>query len=184
MTREEWLLTAAHRLGELHSLPLPLLRVSCGFPSRKATGKLRAIGECWPIERTRDGVVQIFISPLLDDPAASSGVLATLLHELCHAADGCRSGHRGNFGVLARACGLEGKLTATHAGAELLERLNALTLSLGPYPHAAVDPISIRKQTTRLCKVVCPGCGYTARITRKWLEVGLPTCPCGSLMRG
>ena len=32
---------------------------------------------------------------------------------------------------------------------------------------------------TRLRKVACPDCGYTARICRSWLAVGLPGCPCG-----
>lgn len=34
-----------------------------------------------------------------------------------------------------------------------------------------------KKQTTRLLKVECGQCGYTARVTRKWLEVGPPGCP-------
>ena len=34
---------------------------------------------------------------------------------------------------------------------------------------------------TRLLKVKCRACGYTARITRKWLaEPGPPLCPCNS----
>ena len=28
-------------------------------------------------------------------------------------------------------------------------------------------------------KAVCKECGYTLRATRKWLNIGLPTCPCG-----
>lgn len=35
------------------------------------------------------------------------------------------------------------------------------------------------KSSCRLRKVACSDCGYTARITRSWLEVGLPGCPCG-----
>ena len=35
------------------------------------------------------------------------------------------------------------------------------------------------QQSTRMVKVVCAGCGYTARTTRKWLdEAGAPICPC------
>jgi len=34
------------------------------------------------------------------------------------------------------------------------------------------------KQTTRLVKCVCPDCGYTIRVTRKWLDTGLPYCAC------
>jgi len=40
-------------------------------------------------------------------------------------------------------------------------------------------PINTRPktQTTRLRKVICGECGYTARVTAKWLEVGPPDCP-------
>jgi hypothetical protein len=38
-------------------------------------------------------------------------------------------------------------------------------------------------QTTRLRKVSCPECGYTIRMARSWMSVGLPSCPCGSEMR-
>lgn len=46
-----------------------------------------------------------------------------------------------------------------------------------------------KTQTTRMLKAWCPndvtvsqddersGCGYTVRMTRKWADVGLPTCP-------
>lgn len=33
------------------------------------------------------------------------------------------------------------------------------------------------KQTTRLKKCECEECGYTVRVTQKWLEVGPPHCP-------
>lgn len=34
-----------------------------------------------------------------------------------------------------------------------------------------------KKQTTRLKKAECSQCGYTVRLTQKWLEVGPPGCP-------
>lgn len=36
-----------------------------------------------------------------------------------------------------------------------------------------------RQGSCRLRKVQCGACGYTARVTRSWLEIGLPGCPCG-----
>lgn len=36
--------------------------------------------------------------------------------------------------------------------------------------------------TTRLRRVECWGCDYTIRVTRKWMAVGLPMCPCGQQM--
>jgi len=35
----------------------------------------------------------------------------------------------------------------------------------------------IQKQGTRLVKCGCAGCGYNFRITRMWIEVGIPKCP-------
>ena len=32
------------------------------------------------------------------------------------------------------------------------------------------------KQETRLRKALCPGCGYTVRVTSKWIDRGLPVC--------
>lgn len=34
-----------------------------------------------------------------------------------------------------------------------------------------------KKQTTRMLKACCSDCGYTVRVTSKWLEVGPPHCP-------
>lgn len=33
---------------------------------------------------------------------------------------------------------------------------------------------------TRLRKLSCDECGYTVRIARSWMTVGLPECPCGA----
>lgn len=33
------------------------------------------------------------------------------------------------------------------------------------------------KQTTRMKKCVCEQCGYTVRLSQKWLDVGRPGCP-------
>jgi hypothetical protein len=38
-------------------------------------------------------------------------------------------------------------------------------------------------QPTRNRKVSCPECGYTVRMARSWMAVGLPTCPCGEQKR-
>lgn len=33
------------------------------------------------------------------------------------------------------------------------------------------------KQSTRLIKAYCDECGYTVRVTRKWIRVAFPICP-------
>jgi hypothetical protein len=190
MTREEWLDQCAEKMRPmfdearetLHTPALPeQLHVSCGWPSQKATArKSRAIGQCFQTACSAAHLNEVFVSPAISDALTVS---ATLLHELIHAADNCQHGHRqAVFGQLARHFGLEGKLTATHAGPELTERLNAICAELGEYPHQTLDvTIGAKKQSTRLIKLECPSCGYTIRTTQKWLDQyeDLPLCPCG-----
>jgi hypothetical protein len=184
-TREAWLATLAHKLRPQFAAyggTLPdQLRISSGWPARRAVSRHnRHIGECWARSASRDGTVEIFISPYLEAPLE---VGCTLIHELVHAAVGVEWGHQGPFKRLALAIGLKGPMRSTHAGEVLRARLNVLITTLGPYPHARLNPMWQRhKQSTRLHKVMCQACGYTARITMRWLERGLPTCPCGTAM--
>jgi hypothetical protein len=185
-TRERWLLSAVDHLRpafQAQGLPLPAaLHVSIGFPSTAALARRsRRIGECWSAETSRDGLYHLFLSPLLAEPLP---VLATLVHELVHAAVGTRARHGPPFRRLALALGLQGPMRSTSAGPELAARLADLALRLGAFPHAGLlaDP-NRRKQTTRLRKVACPSCRYTVRITAVWIAAGLPTCPCGAVMR-
>lgn len=186
MNREAWLMAgvkAVTPLFEEHGYKVPeKLRVSCGFPSVKALGRrTRRIGECWATWCSQDGTWEIFISPVLGDPVE---VLAVLVHEVVHAVVGIECGHGGPFRKCATAVGLVGKMTATTAGPELTARLNEMLKKLGTYPHAALKGSGgAKKQGTRLLKVECGECGYTVRTTQKWLDVGLPTCPCGCEMK-
>ena len=184
MTREEWLLQMVERLrpafaGAGKEIPANV-RVSCGWTSTRAlAAKSRSIGECWPSQWSKDRTHEVFISPCLDEVVAVS---ATLVHELIHAVLDCEHGHKGPFRKLALQLGLTGKMTATVAGPELTERLNALAAAIGPYPHATLDRTMRKKQGTRMIKVFCVSCGYTVRTTRQWIEMGLPTCVCGCEM--
>lgn len=186
MNRETWLLAAKKAVEPLfkqHGYTVPeKIRVSCGWPSVKALGKnSRRIGECWATQCSRDESWEIFISPALADPVR---VLDVLVHEIVHAVVGLECGHTGAFRKCALAVGLTGKMTATEAGPELKGHLAAIANRIGTYPHAALDSrkSSVKKQSTRLLKVSCESCGYTVRTTQKWIDVGLPTCPCGCEM--
>ena len=184
-TREHWLLAAIDHLrpafvAQGASIPAAL-QVSIGFPS---IGALRRrtprVGECWPPEASLDGRHHLFLSPLLSNPLP---ILATLVHELVHAAVGTRARHGPPFRRLALALGLRGRMTSTVAGPALEVQLAELAACLGALPHAGILPgASLAKQSTRLQKIACPACGYTARTTAKWLAMGLPTCPCGTPM--
>lgn len=181
MTREEWLLSAVNLLREDFNNTIPeKIRVTCGWPSRGGRAeKKQVLGEVWPPKCSEDGHTEVFIAPTIGDGIKA---LDTLVHELVHAAVGCDVGHKGEFRTLAKALGLEGKMTSTSAGETLLIRLQAIEKELGTYPHAKLTPINKKTQSTRMLKVICDSCGYLLRTSRKWADLGVPTCVCGSTM--
>lgn len=181
MTREQWLAAGVGALRpRFQSLGYGLpgvVHASIGFPSRGALARrARVLGQCWAREASKDGNCQIFISPVLVGPVE---VLDTLAHELVHVVTpGAK--HKGKFITVSRAVGLtEGKPTSAAAGPELKAVLERIANDLGPFPHPTLSPATplIAKQSTRMVKCECPDCGYTARTTRKWLDIGTPICP-------
>jgi hypothetical protein len=184
VTREEWLTTVLETelYSILDSVEIPRpdrpVQVSTGLPSVRALArKRRSIGECWPSSQGSD-VYHIFISPTIDDGVVA---VATLLHEVLHASDGCKHGHRAPFSAWIRRVGLDGKPTATKAGSDLEAAIKTWISVLGEYPHRKLNPKDrpTKKQSTRLVKVTCPACGCVCRITRKWLDaIGAPYCAC------
>lgn len=175
-TRESWLLEATDRLRVGLFAPigetLPEVKVSVGFPGGRNPRK--AIGQHWHPKHTKDGVSQVFISPVIDDAISA---LDTLIHELIHALYP-DAGHKGDFARVARSVGLTGPMTATQAGPELKTRLEKLSSYLGAYPHAGVDLGARKKQSTRLIRLYCLNCDYAIWTTQRWLsQVGAPKCP-------
>ena len=182
-TREEWLTAAIEELRPVFDAvgkPLPkAIRVACGFPLNAKRSK--AIGECWIASASADGVIEILISPVLADPVA---VFEVLVHELCHATSGAFN-HGVNFQkvaslMLLQACGT-GKETwkSTRGTTEFVNSYGALINGLDTYPHGQLTYTDKKVQGTRMIKACCPSCGYTIRLTDKWVKQGLPTCPCG-----
>ena len=112
--REIWLQNAVEKLSPFFKqkgYQMPKVHVSCGFPS---TGnKSKHIGQCWGRSSTSDGVNQVFISPVLDDPFQ---VLDTLMHELVHVIDDCIHHHGPEFKKIATDVGLQGKMREAGAG--------------------------------------------------------------------
>lgn len=190
-SRESWLNAAAALILDKHRevfekhfgaegiTHLEHLKVSTGFPSRG--GLTKVIGECWAARAAADETTHhIFINPRLDDVVQ---VVATLAHEMVHAADDGEHKHKGPFVRAVRDMGLEGKATATVAGEEFTEWARLLDTKIGAYPHVALVPLSVeKKQTTRMLKLEAPCCGYVVRTTQKWLDIGVPSCPCGNEM--
>lgn len=182
LNREAWLQAAVEELRPLfrgHGHELPPIHVSVGWPSSGGLGsKKRAIGQCWYGSTSEDNKPHIFISPLLDESGEESGVLPTLVHELCHVVAGVGAKHGPKFGKVATKMMLEGKPTSTVAGEDLLARLKLIVEKLGKFPHAKIvpSPKDPKAQTTRMKKAACT-CGYTVRLSQKWADVGLPSCP-------
>jgi len=183
-TREEWLTAGIEEVRPLFDLagkPLPKqIRVSCGFPSTAL--RSGAIGECWINSASADGTFEILIHPKLANPLK---VFEVLVHELCHATSGAFN-HGVNFQKIAntmhlKAIGSGRQPWKSTVGNDQFESIYSDIIdSLGEYPHAELkSDRQIKKQTTRLLKACCPSCGYTVRLTQKWADQGLPTCPCG-----
>lgn len=185
-TREEFLGEYIKRLVPIFAsvgLTFPVkLRVACGWPKGKARAG-HALGQCWTDEASGDGTTEMFITPALADVATIAHVL---VHELIHACVGIDEGHKGQFRVKALEIGLTGKMTCTEPTPELAAKLAAITATMGAYPHAELTPqMKTVKQVTRMIKLVCPdqSCKWTCRTTQKWLDIGLPSCPCGEEMK-
>ena len=184
-TREAWLQAGVDAFRDvaedIAGFTVPdTLYVSVGFPAGSRGGSNMAIGQCH--YGTRDGNRTLFISPELGDPVR---VLDVLLHEVIHASLPDGVGHGAAFSQAARAFGLDGKPTATYAtkGTVLHDALTALARELGEYPHSTLSFARAqgRKQSTRMLKMQCGGCGYIARTSSKWLDAYGPTiCPCGA----
>jgi hypothetical protein len=175
MHRETWMMRAVDQIRPWFAaleITVPVVRVSVGFPS---TGRNGAhIGQCWPSSRSEDGVNQIFVSPVLDDPVV---VLDTLVHELVHAADDCRNRHGPEFRKMAVAIGLEGPMRSASAGAVLKARLAELAAQLGPYPHARLTLTRRVSSRPPRPRARCEACGFEVPMLKRFISYGAPLCP-------
>lgn len=174
--RELWLQNAVVLIEPIFKnkgYQIPKIQVSCGFPS---TGnKTKHIGQCWGRSSTSDGVNQLFISPVLDEPVQ---VLDTLVHELVHAVDDCIHHHGPEFKKIATDIGLQGPMREASAGPWLKEHLTGIAKQLGKYPHSKINLAhSSSKKTGPRPRAKCKNCGYEVTPLKKWLYMGPPLCP-------
>lgn len=182
-TREAWLQAAVEQFRpwfKQEGHELPEIQVSVGVQTGPTT-----LATCWKQTDEDPDVNNIFVSPAIQ-PEEPTRLLDILLHELVHAVNWQAgfNGHGKEFGTLARALGLTGKMTATVASDELNERLAPIAEVLGPFPHKVLNPASMGlgpsgkpKQKARQLKSQCGDCGYTARVAKKWLDIAAPLCP-------
>lgn len=188
--REAWLIRAAEALTPWmravvdDDFPEVKFRLSVGWPGGRADKNITR-GQCWASHSAEDGVAQIFISPVQADTVTT---LAVLLHEMVHAYDDCKDGHKGRFIKFAKALGFTAKWTSSdNRTDELTESLKILAEHLGEFPSAAIvsgrAADTPKAQKNRQLKAECPsGSGYKVRLSQKWIdEVGAPICPCCGL---
>ena len=176
MLRQRWLEAAVtelrpHFLKQGFEVPAKL-RISMGW---SFAGGEKVLGTCHPLEASSDKHHEIFIAPSMHDGVK---IVATIIREIVHALLPPRTGHRGPFKQAALAMGLEGKMTATTGGPLVVEWAEKFIAKHGAYPAGSLSRDKGRKkQSTRLLKAECATCGYTVRVTKKWIdESGAPHC--------
>ena len=164
-TREDWLNKAALLIrAELIDTRTSLttdrpIRISLSPMASKN------LGACYPSSRSPvDHANEVTITMHSND---SILILATLAHELVHAYDDCVHKHGPVFRAAAIAIGLEGKMTATTAGAELTDTLSEYVELLGEIPHHALTHIPKDKGRNGN-KLMCHDCGFKANTSAKW----------------
>lgn len=184
-TREQWLEAAAAELLALVIMPTaeeagikaapPPVKVSCGYARGQRSAK--TLGVCYPRAASPAGVNEIFISPELDDSAT---VAVVLLHELIHALDDCKHGHKGRFATVALAVGFSAPLT-TYTPSDALTEIGDLIRSIcGDYPHAHLIQPAPKTGQNRQKKLACTQCGAILRASAAVISA-MPTpalCPC------
>ncbi len=183
LNRESWLTEVTKFVHPMfHGFNMGKYRITCGWPCRNGLGRrVRRVGECHPIESSKGGFHEIFISPLMDEPVTVAGIVC---HEMAHIAATIGSGHKGAYIKVCKHVGLtKNKPTQAAPGPKLEDRLRKFIGTLGAYPHQAMDPVmkTIEKKPKSVT-LTCE-CGCKISISFKWLaDVGAPTCACGGQM--
>lgn len=176
-TREEWMNHIANEMRPMFD------RVNARMPDRVrlsmslCRGK-KAVGQCFDAECSTDHTYEILVRLDQADPLEVAAIIA---HELIHAAIGVEQKHGPEFKRVALDLGLEGRMSQTRPGDRFKGNIEAILIEAGDFPHARLDwegkRTGPKKQTSRMRKVECKGCGYVARVASKWLELGAPHCP-------
>lgn len=176
MLRQRWLEDAVAALRPYFAkqgFEVPAkLRISMGWAQGAGP---KHIGACFPLVASSDKHHEIFIVPIL---TKSTQIIGVIVHEMIHAMLPPGTGHKGAFKQAAIALGLEGKMTATTEGPLVIEFAEKFVAKHGDYPAGSLSKTEGRtKQSTRLLKAECCECGYTVRVTKKWIdESGAPHC--------
>ena len=178
-TREDYLQAATLAFGKFFSeraVDIPFnVRLSCGFPhGSRGNGSIKA--QTWPASASNDKTIEVFISPAIDDPRT---VMDYLIPELVHASVGPEHKHGKLYKEACERLGLTGTATkpVIEPGTQIEKVIAEVIEKCGIYPHAKIDWSTRKKQGTRLIKCECQSCGYSIRVTQKWINKATPICP-------
>ena len=162
-TREEYLQRAYVLLNETAFKPngqeCPAIKVSCSWIVGTRVANKKTLGQCSPRAMSQANINEIRIVPTVDD---SFEAIDTLAHEMVHAVDDCKNGHKGQFKKICLAVGLDGnkQMIYAEAGEKLGKTIKNIIATLGEYPHDKVDISNVKKQGSRMLKHVCENdCG-------------------------
>ena len=139
---EVWLAEAVELLRPMFNecgYEIPPVHVSVGFSTfgYNPSAKKRVIAVCHAKSMTRDGINEIYITPLVYEPV---NVLGLLVHELIHAVDDCRSGHGKTFQEMSLALKCSDNLKVPlSVWREALDRHKKIADQLGRYPRSGVN---------------------------------------------
>lgn len=178
-TREEWLTLAANEIlkhlfdKEDSESVIANWRFSSGFPVG-SRGSSVILGQCLSPTQSSSGCTEIYISPTISD---SAKVLEVLHHEIVHAHVGVEHKHDKYFKRWMKWSQLTGSPKATRPTFVATERYKKIIAEYGEYPHSSVKLPERGSVGSPMKKACCPKCGYTVRVTEKWLAIGLPYCP-------
>jgi len=177
-TAEEWALAVVEAYRpqfEALGLEIPSITISPGFTGA-GSRDTKVAGECWTSKASpTNDTFHIFLNPRITD---SNYLAHVIVHEVIHATVGLQCKHRGAFRATAKALGFAGKMTQSEWSDEARIACDRILETIGVYPRPAFTGMTGRKKAkTRLLKVYCDCCGYTMRITQKWLDIAIPKCP-------
>lgn len=177
--REAWLTVMAESLVRQFDIfsDLPKYKISVGFP-RGARGSNKLVGQTIPASKTDDGIAQIFVTPIAGTDEEAVLVLMSQLCELKAAQSGLTLSAALESAGLVRT-GDKLKPIAFENHKDMQGIIEAITMAIGNYPHAAVKRDYERQRDSAGIKIFCEKTGYKARIAQSWLDkLGSPKCPC------
>lgn len=165
----------------------------------QSKGRKNAVGWFWAerwADKTQDAKDRLNEINMSAEHLVSHNMGELLLHELAHAENHTKGikdcsgrAHNKHFKTMAEHLGLEVKPRDKSVGfgyTDLAEPaktfLKKIDFKEKLFTTHRVTGLGKKGSVgSRLLKCECQ-CGYVVRVTQKWIDVGLPTCPCGEEM--